>query len=66
MYRQTAIRQNKSKPECSSQNAVKITTMHSSKGLEYPIVILPNLDLDYNKSPEEHEIKIPLKMIPSL
>lgn len=36
---------------------VTITTMHQSKGLEYPIVFLANLDEDFSKSPNSGEVK---------
>lgn len=42
----------------SVSNSVKIATMHSSKGLEYPVVILPNLDQDFNGPNNNCEIKI--------
>ena len=34
----------------SGENSVKILTMHKSKGLEYPCVILSNLGKSFNKS----------------
>lgn len=34
----------------SGLNAVTITTMHASKGLEYPIVILPGMDKELNRT----------------
>ena len=34
----------------SFSKAVQIATMHSSKGLEYPIVILPNLNQNFNNN----------------
>jgi len=37
----------------SDENAVNIVTIHSSKGLQYNIVIAPELDLTYNN---KHEI----------
>lgn len=43
-------------------NSIQITTMHSSKGLEYPIVILPNLDQDFTKEPNPLCIKINKKL----
>lgn len=51
-----------SKTKANSNNplvdAVQITTMHSSKGLEYPIVILPNLEQDFTKENNHICIKI--------
>lgn len=58
IYRETALRGQKVQSERQSIDAVEITTMHSSKGLEYPIVILPNLDADNFKQPGDNEIKI--------
>ena len=57
-YKNISKKQDKIKIDNSSNNSIKICTMHSSKGLEYPIVILPNLDSDYTKNMEEREIKI--------
>lgn len=34
--------------EVAGTNAVKVMSMHSSKGLEYPIVIIPGLDKVFN------------------
>ncbi len=34
----------------ASSKAVQIATMHSSKGLEYPVVILPGLSQNFNNS----------------
>lgn len=34
----------------SGLNAVEITTMHASKGLEYPIVILAGMDKEFNRT----------------
>ncbi|MBS9338860.1 helicase-exonuclease AddAB subunit AddA [Fructobacillus sp. M2-14] len=33
----------------SSENAVNLMTIHKSKGLEFPIVILPDLDKEFNQ-----------------
>lgn len=37
-------------PQNESGNAVRITSMHKSKGLEYPIVILAGLSKQFNKT----------------
>ena len=58
LYRQYANRQDTAKTKSSQDNSINIVTMHSSKGLEYPIVILPNLDQDFTKNREYKEIKI--------
>ena len=49
LYRETSVRQEKVQTDKSFAEAVEITTMHSSKGLEYPVVILPFLNQDYTK-----------------
>jgi len=36
-------------PTIENQNAIKVMTIHSAKGLEFPIVILPFLDFSNNK-----------------
>ncbi|MDE7158809.1 MAG: UvrD-helicase domain-containing protein [Clostridiales bacterium] len=41
--------------ESGGENAVKVLTMHASKGLEYPVVILANLDTAFRGS-ERDEI----------
>lgn len=58
LYRETAVRKEKVQADKSFTSAVEITTMHSSKGLEYPVVILPFLNQDYTKEPTHSEIKI--------
>ncbi len=40
-------------PSPEGSNAVKILTVHKSKGLEFPIVILPFADEDYDKKPKD-------------
>ena len=57
-YREYAIRQEKVQTEKTFVEAVNITTMHSSKGLEYPVVILPFLNQDFTKEPNHSDIKI--------
>lgn len=47
--RDVSTRENKIESVKPKLRAITITTMHSSKGLEYPIVILPNLDQNYKK-----------------
>lgn len=58
IYRETSTRQEKVQTDKTFSNAVEITTMHSSKGLEYPVVILPYLNMDYTKSAYMADIKI--------
>lgn len=57
-YREDAVRQEKVQTEKTFVEAVDITTMHSSKGLEYPVVILPFLNQDFTKESKHSEIKI--------
>ena len=40
-----------------SDDAVKIMSMHKSKGLEFPVVILPNLDTNFHSTLSEYFIK---------
>jgi ATP-dependent exoDNAse (exonuclease V) beta subunit len=40
-------------PSPEGKNAVRIMTVHKSKGLEFPIVILPFADEDYTKKPKD-------------
>ncbi|MBE7082503.1 MAG: hypothetical protein E7378_02340 [Clostridiales bacterium] len=58
IYRETSLRSEKVQADKKFANAVQITTMHSSKGLEYPIVILPNLAEDFTKEPTGAVVKI--------
>lgn len=46
----------------SGENCVNITTIHSSKGLEYPVVIVANAGQDFTKEPFDAEIKINQKL----
>jgi len=39
-------------PSPEGKNAVRIMTIHKSKGLEFPVVIMPFADEDYAKSPK--------------
>ncbi len=39
-------------PSPEGNNAVKIMTIHKSKGLEFPVVIIPFADEDYDKKPK--------------
>lgn len=39
--------------ESGGEDAVQVVTMHSSKGLEYPVVILADLDSSVVKTPKE-------------
>lgn len=58
LYRESAIRQNKVQPDKTFSDAVEITTMHSSKGLEYPVVILPFLNQDFSNNASYSNIEI--------
>ncbi|WP_396156020.1 UvrD-helicase domain-containing protein [Flavobacterium sp.] len=40
-------------PSPEGNNAVRIMTIHKSKGLEFPVVIFPFADDDYSKGPKE-------------
>lgn len=40
-------------PSPEGNNAVKIMTIHKSKGLEFPVVIFPFAEEDYNRKPKE-------------
>lgn len=39
-------------PSPEGNNAVRIMTIHTSKGLEFPVVIMPFADEDYGRSPK--------------
>ena len=39
-------------PSPEGNNAVRIMTIHKSKGLEFPVVIMPFADEDYSRSPK--------------
>ncbi len=39
-------------PSREGNNAVRIMTIHTSKGLEFPVVIMPFADEDYSRSPK--------------
>ncbi len=41
--------------ESGGEGAVKLTTMHSSKGLEYPVVILTDIDTSFRMPDEKDE-----------
>jgi ATP-dependent exoDNAse (exonuclease V) beta subunit len=40
-------------PSPEGNNAVKIMTIHKSKGLEFPVVIFPFAEEDYNRKPKD-------------
>ncbi|RZJ72466.1 exodeoxyribonuclease V subunit beta [Flavobacterium sp.] len=40
-------------PSPEGKDAVKIMTIHKSKGLEFPVVIMPFAEEDYNRKPRE-------------
>ena len=39
-------------PSPEGKNAIRIMTIHKSKGLEFPVVIIPFADEDYSRSPK--------------
>ena len=53
-----STREQKVSSHVDSQDVVTLTTMHASKGLEWPIVIIPNLDYNFNRAPNESEIAL--------
>ena len=58
VYRESSIRQDKVQSDKTFSDAVEITTMHSSKGLEYPVVILPFLNMEYTNKSSYSNIEI--------
>ncbi|HEX9151282.1 MAG TPA: 3'-5' exonuclease, partial [Flavobacterium sp.] len=58
-------------PSPEGNNAVRIMTIHKSKGLEFPVVIFPFAEEDYNRKPkdklwlnaEEHDFGLPKVLI---
>lgn len=40
-------------PSPEGNNAVRILTIHKSKGLEFPVVIMPFAEEDYNRNPKD-------------
>ncbi len=40
-------------PSPEGKNAIRIMTIHKSKGLEFPVVILPFADEDYSRKPKD-------------
>jgi ATP-dependent helicase/nuclease subunit A len=40
----------------SEENTIKVTTIHSSKGLEYPVVIVCGLERNFNDEEEKEEV----------
>jgi ATP-dependent exoDNAse (exonuclease V) beta subunit len=40
-------------PSPEGTNAIRIMTIHKSKGLEFPVVIMPFADEDYNRKPKD-------------
>lgn len=57
-YSQNSLREQRNIIPPTNTNLVNITTMHSSKGLEYPIVFVVNLGDNFNKAPEKTDIKL--------
>ena len=58
-------------PSPEGNNAVRIMTIHKSKGLEFPVVIMPFAEEDYSRKPkdklwldgEEHDFGLPKVLI---
>ena len=50
------VREQKVIGSISSNNVVTITTMHASKGLEWQVVIIPELSAPLNSNPSEPEV----------
>lgn len=46
----------------NGENCVNVTTIHSSKGLEFPIVFLVNAGQDLNKEPDEKSVQFNAKL----
>ena len=46
------------KDDVKEASVIDITTMHSSKGLEYPIVFVCNMSKDFNKKPKVSNVQI--------
>jgi ATP-dependent exoDNAse (exonuclease V) beta subunit len=40
-------------PSPEGNNAVRIMTIHKSKGLEFPVVIMPFAEEDYSRKPKD-------------
>lgn len=51
-------REQKVVASAGSNNVVTLTTMHSSKGLEWPVVIIPTLDSKFYRQPKSGEIAL--------
>ncbi len=55
----------KNKPEAKvgeSGNQVQLMTIHKSKGLQFPVVILPNLNWDFSKNGETKWLRVNKKL----
>ena len=58
-------------PSPEGTNAVRVMTIHKSKGLEFPVVIMPFADEDYSRKPkdklwlnsEEHDFDLPKVLV---
>lgn len=57
-FLQNSTRQQKVVSEVLSYDAVTLTTMHASKGLEWPIVFCVSLGDNFNKMPQTSEIAL--------
>ena len=57
-FLQNSTRQQKVASDISSYDAVTFTTMHASKGLEWPVVFCVNLGANFNREPKESELAL--------
>lgn len=56
LHRLQATEENIILRESGGDNAIKIVTMHSSKGLEYPVVILANMDTPFHGADDDEVV----------
>ncbi len=47
-------------------DAIKVMTVHKSKGLEFPVVIFPYADVSSLRSPKDQWVELPENLVPGL